>query len=216
MTAQDRGDSTWVPQQLSRLGERRNVSLVRGRGDGTRSHHRVKSGSRLPQRHSVGEAETADGGLAEACPIGHHFLRCARLSLAPPWSRRRHADGQRCAAADGSSRRATRGDNMEVEPGYLIGTVGAIAAFFAGGQWHTARTKLAFDLFERRLAAVDDLLAAIGMVLASGEAKTEDILKFSQYREPCIVSLRPGSDRLSRQHSQRAIENRQMAARSHD
>lgn len=73
---------------------------------------------------------------------------------------------------------------------YLTACVALIAVVIAAGQWHTARTKLVLDLSEKRLAIVDELLAAVRVVLVTGVAASNDVLKFGSLETRASLSLR--------------------------
>ena len=61
---------------------------------------------------------------------------------------------------------------------YLTAAVALLAVAIAAGQWHTARTKLVLDLFEKRLELATELHATLGKVFRDGAANTDDVIAF--------------------------------------
>jgi hypothetical protein len=63
---------------------------------------------------------------------------------------------------------------------YILAAVGALGAGIAFGQWYTARSKLALDLFDRRVAIYEDLRTALRSVVVHARVDEETILKWSE------------------------------------
>ena len=62
---------------------------------------------------------------------------------------------------------------------YLAPAIALLAAAVAWAQWHTARSKLALDLFIQRMDVRNGLISVIGSVMRNGTATTQDVIEFS-------------------------------------
>ena len=61
--------------------------------------------------------------------------------------------------------------------------IALLAVIIGVMQWHLARSKLLFDLFERRFQVYDDLCGVVGNVLAHGIQAARDVeSKFNEVR----------------------------------
>lgn len=61
----------------------------------------------------------------------------------------------------------------------LTPTVAVLGTFVAFQQWRTARNKLKFDLFQRRLAAYESVQSFLVSIMTSGKVSAEALSKYA-------------------------------------
>jgi len=61
----------------------------------------------------------------------------------------------------------------------LTPTVAVLGTFIAFQQWRTARNKLKFELFQRRLATYEAVQSFLGSIMTSGKVSDEALSKYA-------------------------------------
>jgi hypothetical protein len=69
--------------------------------------------------------------------------------------------------------------------GWLVPAIGAFAALIAYLQWVTAHQKIVLELFDKRLAAFQEIQAALLPIMRNGAATQEDFFAFARAVERC-------------------------------
>jgi hypothetical protein len=69
--------------------------------------------------------------------------------------------------------------------GWLVPAIAAFAALIAYLQWVTAHQKIVLELFDKRLAAFQQIQAALVPIMRNGAATQEDFFAFARAVERC-------------------------------